>query len=291
MKLTNEQKNEIRDLLQVYVDRFPSQNRAANSLVGVSSGTMSTILNGRYETISDEMFMKIRAQISPKKADDWNLCETMLYKELNTLLADAQQYQNVAWAVSPAGSGKSTTASDYASKHENAFVISCSEDMKRGDFIRELARVIGVNVADMSLRTALERVTKYLLTLDNPLLIFDEGDKLPDVVFYYFITIYNRLEGHCGIIFISTNYIKRRIECGLSYNKKGYDEIHSRICRKFIELTPANGYEVAAIARANGIDDDKTIKAVVKDAATCNFDMRRVRREVHKQKRLATLKA
>lgn len=291
MKLTNEQKNEIRDLLQVYVDRFPSQNRAANSLVGVSSGTMSTILNGRYETISDEMFMKIRAQISPKKADDWNLCETMLYKELNTLLADAQQYQNVAWAVSPAGSGKSTTASDYASKHENAFVISCSEDMKRGDFIRELARVIGVNVTDMSLRTALERVTKYLLTLDNPLLIFDEGDKLPDVVFYYFITIYNRLEGHCGIIFISTNYIKRRIECGLSYNKKGYDEIHSRICRKFIELTPANGYEVAAVARANGIDDDKIVKAVVKDAATCNFDMRRVRREVHKQKRLATLKA
>lgn len=290
MKLTNEQKNEIRDLLQEYVSRFPSQNRAANSLVGVSAGTMSTILNGRYETISDEMFVKIRAQISPNKAEDWTLCETMLYKELNTLLADAQQYQNVAWAVSPAGSGKSTTAADYAAKHENAFVISCSEDMKRGDFIRELARVIGVNVSDLSLRAALERVTKYLLTLDNPLLIFDEGDKLPDVVFYYFITIYNRLEGHCGIIFISTNYIKRRIECGLSYNKKGYDEIHSRICRKFIELTPANGYEVAAVARANGIDDDKTIKAVVKDASTCNFDMRRVRREIHKQKRLATLK-
>ena len=290
-QLTNEQKNEIRDLLAEYVSRFPSQNRAANSLVGVSSGTMSTILNGRYETISDEMFAKIRAQIAPKKADDWTLCETMLYKELNTLLADAQQYQNVAWAVSPAGSGKSTTASDYAATHENAFLVSCSEDMKRGDFIRELARVIGVNVADMSLRTALERVTKYLLTLDNPLLIFDEGDKLPDIVFYYFITIYNRLEGHCGIIFISTNYIKRRIEVGLSYNKKGYDEIHSRICRKFIELTPANSYEVAAVARANGIDDDKTIKAVVKDAATCNFDMRRVRREVHKQKRLATLKS
>lgn len=291
MKLTNEQKNEIRDLLQEYVGRFPSQNRAANTLVGVSAGTISTILNGKYETISDEMFFKIRSQISPKKADDWALCETMLYKELTTLLSDAQMYQNVAWAVSPAGSGKSTTAADYASKNENAFVISCSEDMKRGDFIRELARVIGVNVSDMSLRVALERVTKYLLTLDSPLLIFDEGDKLPDIVFYYFITIYNRLEGHCGIIFISTNYIKRRMECGLSYNKKGYDEIHSRICRKFIELTPANGYEVAAVARANGVCDDKTIKAVVKDAATCQFDMRRVRREVHKQKRLATLKS
>lgn len=291
MKLTLEQKDEIRDLLQEYVSRFPSQNRAANTLVGVSAGTLSTIINGKYETISDEMFVKIKSQIAPRKADDWQLCETMLYKELNTLLEDAQLYQNVAWAVSPAGSGKSTTANDYAARHENAFVISCSEDMKRGDFIRELARVIGVNVSDMSLRIALERVTKYLLTLENPLLIFDEGDKIPDVVFYYFITIYNRLEGHCGIIFMSTNYIKRRMEVGLSYNKKGYDEIHSRICRKFIDLTPANSFEVAAVARANGIADEKTIKAVVKDAATCNFDMRRVRREIHKQKRLATLKA
>lgn len=291
MKLTIEQKNEIRTLLQEYVSRFPSQNRAANSLVDVSAGTVSTIINGKYDTISDEMFLKIKSQIAPRKADDWQLCETMLYKELNTLLEDAQLYQNVAWAVSPAGSGKSTTANDYAARHENAFVISCSEDMKRGDFIRELARVIGVNVSDMSLRFALERVTKYLLTLENPLLIFDEGDKIPDVVFYYFITIYNRLEGHCGIIFMSTNYIKRRMEVGLSYNKKGYDEIHSRICRKFIDLTPANSFEVAAVARTNGIADEKTIKAVVKDAATCNFDMRRVRREVHKQKRLATLKA
>lgn len=290
MRLTIEQKNEIRTLLQEYVSRFPSQNRAANSLVDVSAGTVSTIINGKYDTISDEMFLKIKSQISPRKADDWQLCETMLYKELNTLLEDAQLYQNVAWAVSPAGSGKSTTANDYAARHENAFVISCSEDMKRGDFIRELARVIGVNVSDMSLRFALERVTKYLLTLENPLLIFDEGDKIPDVVFYYFITIYNRLEGHCGIIFMSTNYIKRRMEVGLSYNKKGYDEIHSRICRKFIDLTPANSFEVAAVARANGIADDKIIKAVVKDAASCNFDMRRVRREVHKQKRLAALK-
>lgn len=290
MRLTIEQKNEIRTLLQEYVSRFPSQNRAANSLVDVSAGTVSTIINGKYDTISDEMFLKIKSQIAPRKADDWQLCETMLYKELNTLLEDAQLYQNVAWAVSPAGSGKSTTANDYAARHENAFLISCSEDMKRGDFIRELARVIGVNVSDMSLRFALERVTKYLLTLENPLLIFDEGDKIPDVVFYYFITIYNRLEGHCGIIFMSTNYIKRRMEVGLSYNKKGYDEIHSRICRKFIDLTPANSYEVAAVARANGISDEKVIKAVVKDAASCNFDMRRVRREVHKQKRLAALK-
>lgn len=72
----------------------------------------------------------------------------------------------------------------------------------------------------MSLKEALERVVRHLLTLDKPLLVFDEGDKLADSIFYYFITIYNRLENYCGIIFVSTRYIKRRMVIGLSYNKK-----------------------------------------------------------------------
>lgn len=152
-----------------------------------------------------------------------------------------------------------------------------------------MSRALGIGISDRSMHELLERITRHLLTLDRPLLIFDEGDKLSDTVFYYFITIYNRLENYCGIIFISTSYIKRRMEIGLAYNKKGYDEIHSRICRKFIELTPASSYEVAAIARANGITDDRTVNVVVKDAAGCEFDLRRVRREVHKQKRLAAI--
>ena len=71
MKLTNEQKDEIRGLLQAYVGRYPSQNKAANSLTGISAGTVSIILNGRYESISDEMFIKLRAQIAGKQLPEW----------------------------------------------------------------------------------------------------------------------------------------------------------------------------------------------------------------------------
>lgn len=121
MKLTNEQKNEIRELLQNYVGRYPSQNKAANSLIGISAGTVSTILNGRYESISDEMFVKLRAQISGQRAEGWQLCRTRMYQELSELFSDAQQFQNVAWAIAPAGSGKTTTARDYASQHGKRF--------------------------------------------------------------------------------------------------------------------------------------------------------------------------
>lgn len=277
-------------MAKAYVDRYPSQVKAANSLKGIiSTGTLSMLLNGKYDMISDEMFMRLRARVEGMSRE-WQLCNTNLFRELETLLGDAQEYQNVAWAVAPAGSGKTTAVRAYVEAHENAFLVCCSEDMRRGDFIRELARTVGVDTADVSLRMALDKTIRHLYTLDRPIVIFDEGDKLPDIVLYYFISIYNALEGRCGMVFISTHYIKRRMEIGLAYNKKGYDEIHSRICRKFIELTPASEAEVAAVARANGIVDDKTLQEVVKDAISCRCDLRRVKREVHKQKRISMIK-
>lgn len=286
-QLSLEEKQTIQAQLQAYVAKYPSQNKAVNSLTGTSAGTVNAVLNGKFDNISDEMLLRIRSQVAPAGTSDWTLCETTAFRELTLLLEDAQQNRSVAWVVGGAGLGKTTTARAYAATHENVFHICCSEDMQRGDFIRELARVIGIRSNKESLRERLQIVTDCLKTLDRPLLIFDEGDKLMDSVFYYFISIYNALEGHCGIIFLSTEYIKRRMENGLTYNKKGYDEIYSRVCRRFIDLTPASAHEVAALCRANGLDNERAIAEVVKDASTCKYDLRRVKKAVHKSKRLA----
>lgn len=286
-QLSLEEKQTIQAQLQAYVSKYPSQNKAVNSLTGTSAGTVNAVLNGKFDNISDEMLLRIRSQVAPAGASDWTLCETTAFRELTLLLEDAQHNQNVSWVVGSAGLGKTTAARAYAATHENVFHICCSEDMQRGDFIRELARVIGIRSNKESLRERLQIVTDSLKTLDRPLLIFDEGDKLMDSVFYYFISIYNALEGHCGILFLSTEYIKRRMENGLTYNKKGYDEIYSRVCRRFIDLTPASAHEVAALCRANGLDDERAIAEVVKDASTCKYDLRRVKKAVHRSKKLA----
>lgn len=286
-QLSLEEKQAIQAQLQAYVSKYPSQNKAVNSLTGTSAGTVNAVLNGKFDNISDEMLLRIRSQVAPAGVSDWTLCETTAFRELTLLLEDAQHNQNVSWVVGSAGLGKTTAARAYAATHENVFHICCSEDMQRGDFIRELARVIGIRSNKESLRERLQIVTDSLKTLDRPLLIFDEGDKLMDSVFYYFISIYNALEGHCGILFLSTEYIKRRMENGLTYNKKGYDEIYSRVCRRFIDLTPASAHEVAALCRANGLDDERAIAEVVKDASTCKYDLRRVKKAVHRSKKLA----
>ncbi len=58
---------------------IPAKNKAVNSL-GISAGTISTILNGKFDNISDEMFLRIRSQISPVNPEEWTVCETTAYR-------------------------------------------------------------------------------------------------------------------------------------------------------------------------------------------------------------------
>ena len=119
--------------------------------------------------------------------------------------------------------------------------------------------------------------------MERPLLIFDEADKLADSVMYYFIAIYNALEDRCGIIFPSTAAIKKRITRGVLKDKKGYDEIESRICRRYIDLTPVSAREIEQICLANGLTDMVAIARVKADVKAYGNDLRRVKQSVNRE--------
>ena len=235
------------------------------------------------------MFVRIATQIG-FAFDSWNLHEGKTFKEITFTLSDAQAYKNVTWIVGDAGCGKTTAAIEYRRTHRNVFYILCSEDMRRSDFVREIAKQVGAPTDTTNLRDMLENAISMISFLGNPLLVFDEGDKLTDSVFNYFISIYNRLEGHAGIVFLSTDYIKRRMDAGLRYNKKGYKEINSRIGRRFFDVSPTEENDIYAICQANNLTDRADIEEVLKDAKRSDNDLRRVKRCIHRQKRIIEAK-
>ena len=104
------EKDAISESLRAYVAKYPSQTKAAGSLKGVSVGTVSNILNGRYENISDEMFRNVASQVGGVSATGWQIVETGAYQEITAVLSDAQRWRNVAWVTGEAGCGKSTIA-------------------------------------------------------------------------------------------------------------------------------------------------------------------------------------
>lgn len=284
-ELISKHKDGIRDALIEYCSNYPSQNRASESLNGVSAATVSQICNSRYTNISDDMFSRIATQIG-YSLESWTLTESDAFNRMTFAMTDAQNNKLTTWVVGDAGCGKTTAAIEYRRTHKNVFYILCSEDMKKSDFVREIAKQVGAPTDGTNLRDTLEYAISMIAFLNNPLIIFDEGDKLTDSVFSYFISIYNRLENKSGIIFLSTDYIKRRVENGLRYNKKGYKEINSRIGRKFFDINVATEQDVYAICMANGLTSPADIKCVQKEAAQGEYDLRRVRRVVHACKRI-----
>lgn len=281
-------KKVIFEALKRYVAKYPSQNKAAASLKGTSAGTVSTILSGVWDKISDDMWRKIAVQVQGCMDNgEWKTVETTALNEMNYAMEDAQEWKNVTWVVGEAGCGKTTAARLYEEEHKEVFYVLCSEDMRRSDFIRTISRKVGIRTDGMTIRDMLDAITGALVQMDAPLLLFDEADKLIESVFHYFIDLYNRLEDKCGIVFFSTAYIKRRMKMGLQYDKKGYNEIHSRIGRKFFELEPTGPRDVYAVCVANGLNEKKQIAEVVQDSEKYDFDLRRVKKAIHRVKRMA----
>lgn len=277
-------KEEIVAQLRSYVERKGSQKKAANSLDGVSSATINKMLNGTdWETISDEMWRSV-AQQTRTKSEGWQLADTSVHREMTMLLTRAQQDALVAGVVGAAGSGKTETCREYADEHRNVYHITCGEHWNRRTFVSKVLKSMGANVAGYTINDMMEEVVDALSRADNPLLILDEADKLSDQVLYFFITLYNQLEGRCGIVLCGTQYLKARIIRGVRLGKKGFEEILSRLGRRFFELAEIGEEDIALVCVANGIESDAKIRKITKESES---DLRRVKRSVWAAKNAA----
>ena len=290
--MNEKQKEQIREALRLYVMKYPSQNKAAASLDGTSAGTVSSVLSGKWENISEDMWRKVSDQVGTVGGNDegWQIVETHAFHDITLAMRDAQNDKNVTWVVGEAGSGKTTTAKIFGEENREVFYILCSEDLHKGDFVREIAHKMGIRTDGYTVRELWITIQNELIQMDAPLLVFDEADKLIESVFQYFISLYNKIEDKCGVVFLSTDYIKTRISRGLRCKKRGYKEFYSRIGRKYFELDDTTPQDVYAICTANGLSDRKDIEEVITEADGCEYDLRRVKKSVRRVKKIKSIK-
>lgn len=275
--MENNEKKQIKEELEAYCTRFDSQNKAAKSLKGVSSATVTQVLKENWELISDEMWRNIASQIRPTTRE-WVAVQTDNYKLLTNLLEDAREYSNVFAVCGDAGTGKSFTIRRFAEENKRVHVLQCNEYWNRKMFMQELLTTMGKDHNGYTVGEMMSEVVQGLKKEERPLIVMDEADKLTDQVMYFFITLYNQLEEHCGIVMCATDHLEKRIRRGLKLNKKGYKEIYSRIGRKFVELEGVTTTDIVSICVNNGVDDRKAIREVVEES---EFDLRRVKRKIH----------
>lgn len=273
------EKQTIVERLMEFCDQKGSQAKAA-AVLKVSNATISQMINGNWELIKDEMWRTVSNGIG-MQGSDWATVATGGYKRMTSVLEDAQTNSLVMAVIGDAGCGKTQAIEHYVKNHRNAYHLQCAEYWNKKNFLQNLCQQMGMRNTYGTVYDLIEDIVRELEKQDRPLIIVDEADKLSDVVLYFFITFYNRLEDHCGIVLCATGYLKKRIIAGERNERKGFAEIHSRVGRNFIGMPQTTSEDIAAICEANGVDDLNAINAICKKS---DFDLRRVKRLVHAYK-------
>ena len=275
--MENIKKQQIANALRGYCERYDSQAKAANSMKNVSSATISQMLNGKWELIKDEMWRNVAAQIGYKD-EKWNAVATRDFTTLMRILSDVQENALVMAVTGEAGSGKTFALRQYTNSNKQVYMLFCNEYWNRKAFLNELLQAMGRDAAGLGVNEMMMEAVRHLKMQERPMLILDEADKLSDKVLYFFISLYNALEGECGLLMVATSHLELRIRKGVKANKKGYNEIWSRIGRKCVTLKGVSAADIIAVCEANGVTDRRDIDLVINDSES---DLRRVRRKVH----------
>lgn len=273
------EKQTIVERLIEFCDQKGSQAKAA-AVLKVSNATVSQMINGNWELIKDEMWRTVSNGIG-MQGGNWATVATGGYKRMTSVLEDAQKNSLVMAVIGDAGCGKTQAIEHYVKNHRNAYHLQCAEYWNKKNFLQNLCQQMGMRNTYGTVYDLIEDIVRELEKEDRPLIIVDEADKLSDVVLYFFITFYNRLEDHCGIVLCATGYLKKRIIAGERNERKGFAEIHSRVGRNFIGMPQTTSEDIAAICEANGVDDLNAINTICKKS---DFDLRRVKRLVHAYK-------
>lgn len=255
-----------------------SQNEAA-IMAGTKGATVSQVFNSKYAADDSNIYRLLGQWVGYYKLD-WQLVETSTYRYITSILEDSRKHSNVYALIGEAGCGKTSTSSYYSNSTKGAIYVQCCEFWNRKQFLREVMAALGREYSGLNITEMMASIVDGLKEGEK-VLILDEADKPSDNVFIFFITLYNRLEDLSGIVMMGTPHLAKRIKKGVDLNRKGYSEIWSRLGRKFMIIPVGSKNDIAAISRANGIDDRQQVEEIVNDSAG---DFRRTKRLIHKYK-------
>lgn len=275
-EFTEYEKRDIAKDLREYVTHSHGgvQNAASRALVNVSQGVISRVLSGDWDSILNRTWMIIKNQVCVEEGREWKMVPTQNFLKVKHHITEAKKNALTFAIIGSAGCGK-TEALKYLQQHDGLILVRCEEGWHRKKFLEKILEAMHDYDSYGTALDMIENVKSNLLEYYRPVIALDEADKLSDTLLYYFITLYNHLEGRVGICLLATSHLRKRIEKGVRLNRKGYSEIYSRLGRRFIELKKIEKTDVQHILTTNGIEDPATQNYIFNDSQN---DLRRVKK-------------
>lgn len=215
----------------------------------------------KWFNVSDKKWISVGTALGLSiNAPRWNVVDTRNTQMMRAMLADAQE-QAMFLAIShKAGQGKSVSIALHkqADATGGTYVLECEESWSHKLFLQKLAGTLGIATDGLTVPGLTDEIVAFFKRRSatvSPLLILDEANKLKPSSLRLIIPLYNKLKGDMGLVIVGADDLERHIKNGVRRDVRGYDELDSRLGRKFMHLYGTSLDDVRAICAANGVTD------------------------------------
>ena len=271
MEITTHFKQKVRTAIIEASENYGGSAAAYSKSLGINQSVYSRLKKGEIEKIlSDSQWITLGREFNVSlKESTWKIARTHVYNEIEGNLQFCQQYSKSMILVDDCGIGKTFCAKHIIRGLKNAFYLDCSQAKTKMQFVRLLARTVGVDnkgkYADVK-----SDLKYYLNLLEMPLIVLDEAGDLDYNAFLELKELWNGTQGSCAWYMMGAEGLRAKINRGINNSKVGFAEIFSRYSDEFVQLVP-NGKEdrtafyrdlIGTVATAN-LKDKSQVKTMV----------------------------
>jgi Cdc6-like AAA superfamily ATPase len=172
----------------------------------------------------------------------WNVARTDVFTVIEQDIFFCKDNAKAMICVDDCGIGKTFTAKYLSRTLKNCFYIDASQAKTKQQFIRTIAKTIGVDDKDKYVRVKAN--IKYALRmLPNPVVMIDEAGDLEYTAFLELKELWNATDKTCGWYMMGADGLRKKIERGIQNKKVGYKELFSRYSERYTTIVPPDRSE------------------------------------------------
>ncbi|MGB0918655.1 MAG: AAA family ATPase [Flavobacteriales bacterium] len=169
----------------------------------------------------------------------WNTAETDVFLAMRQELMFCKEESRSMIFCDDADIGKTETAKVLAATLPETYHIDCSRAKSKGEFLRLIAREIGLPIAKKDRHADIFDTIVYGLShFDRPLVILDEAGDLSDSAFLEIKALWNATEHSCGWYAMGAEGFAAKLERGFDNKKLGIAEFLRRFGAKISTIVP-----------------------------------------------------
>lgn len=277
IQLTSDYKNKVITGLLQLRENYQGPDASFAKTLEINNSVWSRLKNGERDgLLKDSQWINLGRELNISAKDRaWKFVRTEVFTHIEEEVVFCQTHSKSMILVDDADIGK-TVAGKYLSKTlKNCFYLSACQAKTKQQFIRNLAKTIGVDSTGKYVQVKAN--IKYCLksVMDSPIVIIDEAGDLEYPAFLELKELWNATEGCCGWYMMGADGLEEKMQRGIASKKVGYREIFRRYSNKFSKVVPFDKLEkrafyeklISDVVSAN-IKDKSQLKTIVRKCLT-----------------------